>query len=79
MPSGVPVHLTQEIFMSSAEVTTREQYLSLFPDASAAIEHEQACLSIGAEFLPASAKRVLATDEPTSAYWQWLASQLPAS
>jgi len=60
-------------------VTTREQYLSLFPTGDAAIEFEQTCLSIGAEFLPAAAERVLATDEPTPAYWTWLASQLNES
>lgn len=63
----------------ATNVTTREQYLSLFPTLDAAVVHEQACLSIGAEFLPASAKRVLATDEPTPAYWTWLASQMDAA
>lgn len=56
-------------------IQTRTQYLALFPTASAALEHEQACLSIGA-FRPPCADLVIAGAEPTPDYWQWLASQI---
>jgi len=56
-------------------VATRTQYLALFPTVSAAIDHEQTCLSIG-EFRPPCADLVLAGVEPTPDYWAWLASQI---
>ena len=57
-------------------IQTRTQYLTLFPTAAAALEHEQACLSIASEFRPACADLVIAGAEPTPDYWQWLASQV---
>lgn len=57
-------------------IRTRTQYLALFPSTQAALDHEQACLSIGSQFRPPCADLVLAGAEPTPDYWQWLASQL---
>ena len=57
-------------------IRTKTQYLALFPSLTAAVDHEQACLSIASEFRPACADLVLVGAEPTPDYWQWLASQL---
>jgi hypothetical protein len=63
----------------NAEVKTRKQYVDSFATTSDAIEHENTCLSIGREFLPACARAVLEDRdderEPTPEYWQWLADQ----
>jgi hypothetical protein len=60
-------------------ITTREAYLALFASTAAAVEFENQALSIGREFLPASARRVLDGADPTPEYWSWLASQLEVS
>jgi hypothetical protein len=58
-------------------IATRTQYLALFPTAAAALDHEQACLSIGVH-RPPCADLVLAGAEPTPDYWAWLARQIEA-
>lgn len=57
-------------------IQTRTQYLALFPSEAAALDHEQACLSIASEFRPPCADLVIAGAEPTPDYWAWLAKQL---
>lgn len=51
------------------------EYLQLFPNTDAAIDNEQAILSIGREHLPDHARRVLDGHKPTRAYWRWLIAQ----
>lgn len=55
---------------------TRTDYVALFPSLAAAMSHEETCLSIGRAFLSAPALLVLDGATPTSAYWEWLASQI---
>ena len=57
--------------------TGRERYFALFGGSwSAAVEAENAALSIGRDLLPAEAIAVLDGEEPTEAYWTWLAGQV---
>lgn len=56
----------------------RNAYNQLFTTPDAAIEHEQSVLSIGDEFLPEEARQVRdgQVTEPSSDYWDFLASQI---
>lgn len=58
--------------------TNRTDFLSLFPNASAAVEFENQVLSIGRDLLPPAAVAVLDGAEPTADYWAFLASQVEA-
>ena len=57
---------------------TRANFTALFPTTTAAISAEERILSIGSEFLPAEAQAVRdeEIDEPSEAYWDWLADQI---
>ena len=54
---------------------TREDYITLAGDESAAIDFENSVLSIGREFLPPEAQSVLGGGEATASYWAWLSEQ----
>jgi hypothetical protein len=43
--------------------------------ATTALEFESLALSIGYELLPPEARAVIDGEDPTPAYWQWLADQ----
>ena len=57
-------------------ISTRTEYLELFPSVSEAISYEETCLSIGLEFLPPCAVAVIDGEDPTAEYWSWLAVSL---
>lgn len=58
-----------------AEVA-RLVYVARAGGLTGAVEHEDACLSIGDDLLPACAKRVRRGKTPTAEYWRWLTGQL---
>lgn len=57
------------------DITTREQYVALVGGESAAIEQENAALSVGREFLPPLVLAVVDGEPPEPYYWNWLAEQ----
>ena len=63
--------------MTGNATATRRDYVDLFPSLSDAIEHENAVLSIGDEYLPVYAIDVREErTEPTDQYWAWLIGQV---
>lgn len=61
----------------TATSIARASYVDRFDSPSDAIEFENGALSIGREFLPASALAVLDEKQDSPAYYEWLISQIP--
>lgn len=62
--------------LSVVPASDRVNFRSLFGSDSAAWEFESAVLSIGREFLPRCALRVLDCGEASEEYWAWLCDQV---
>jgi hypothetical protein len=57
---------------------SRKSFLACFNSTAAAVEFENQALSVGEEFLPVPARRVLDGGKATPEYWAWLIDQIPA-
>ena len=57
--------------------STFQEYLALFPTLNEAVSHENACLSVGDDFLPGFVIAVRDQEAvPSELYWKWLSSQV---